>query len=117
MGMSGHAPGYVRPSSRWERWRILTCYPSREAVTAVSIATTVLAGVAVITRLCTRIGIVKNGGLDDGFIAFALVGWSCQGRRFYRRRTDILPLQLFSIATTITFCLQVKYGTLPVQED
>jgi hypothetical protein len=53
MGMSGHAPG--------------------AAVSAVSIATTVVAALAVLTRLCTRTFIVKNAGVDDGFITFALV--------------------------------------------
>ncbi|KAK4891281.1 hypothetical protein LTR27_010083 [Elasticomyces elasticus] len=69
MGMSGHASG--------------------EAVVAVSIAMTVLAAASVISRLATRVGIVRNAGIDDAFITVAL---------------------LFSIATTVTLLLQVKYG-------
>ncbi|KAK5708471.1 hypothetical protein LTR17_020650 [Elasticomyces elasticus] len=69
MGMSGHASG--------------------EAVVAVSIAMTVLAAASVISRLATRVGIVRNAGIDDAFIVVAL---------------------LFSIATTVTLLLQVKYG-------
>jgi len=58
MGMSGHASG--------------------EAVVAVTVAMTVLAAIAVISRLCTRIGIVHNAGIDDGFIAAALVHGTMQ---------------------------------------
>ncbi|KAK1056676.1 hypothetical protein LTR74_014733 [Friedmanniomyces endolithicus] len=69
MGMSGHASG--------------------EAVVGVTIGMTVLAGIAVISRLATRVGIVRNAGIDDAFITIAL---------------------LFSIATTITMVLQVNNG-------
>ena len=69
MGMSGHASG--------------------EAVVGVTIGMTVLAGIAVISRLATRVGIVRNAGIDDAFITLAL---------------------LFSIATTITMVLQVNNG-------
>jgi len=69
MGMSGHASG--------------------EAVVGVTIGMTVLAAMAVIARLATRVGIVRNAGIDDAFITVAL---------------------LFSIATTITMILQVNNG-------
>ncbi|KAK3713690.1 hypothetical protein LTR37_008384 [Vermiconidia calcicola] len=69
MGMSGHASG--------------------SAVVGVTIAMTCLAGLAVFSRLFARLVVVRNAGLDDGFIVGAL---------------------LFSIATTVTMCLQVKWG-------
>ena len=53
MAMSGHASG--------------------EAVVGVTIAMTILASMAVITRLYTRFGIVRNAGTDDVFIVLALV--------------------------------------------
>lgn len=64
-GFSGHAAG--------------------SAVVGVTIATTALAALVVFTRLFTRLWIVHEPGLDDGFISAAL---------------------LFSIATTVTMCLQ-----------
>ena len=65
MGMSGHASG--------------------SAVVGVTIAMVCLAGIVVITRIFTRVKVVRDPGLDDGFIVSAL---------------------LFSIATTVTMCLQ-----------
>lgn len=52
MAASGHAPG--------------------EAVTGVTISFTVLAFMATAMRLYTRIGIVRNVGLDDVVITIAL---------------------------------------------
>ncbi|TKA80183.1 hypothetical protein B0A55_03612 [Friedmanniomyces simplex] len=69
MGMSGHASG--------------------EAVVGVTVGMTALAAISVISRLATRVGIVRNPGIDDAFITVAL---------------------LFSVATTITMILQVKHG-------
>ena len=48
MGMSGHASG--------------------SAVIGVTVAMTALAAVAVFPRLFARVVIVKNAGMDDGFI-------------------------------------------------
>lgn len=67
MGMSGHASG--------------------DAVFGVTIGMTCLAGIVVLTRLFTRVRIVRDPGLDDAFIVAAI---------------------LFSIATTVTMCLQGK---------
>ena len=67
MGMSGHASG--------------------SAVIGVTIAMTALSAVVVFARLFARVAIVKNAGLDDGFIVGAL---------------------LLSLATTVTMCLQGK---------
>lgn len=53
MGISGHAD------------------PS--AVLAVTITFTVLAGVAVLLRLYSRLFIARSAGWDDAFICFALV--------------------------------------------
>lgn len=63
----------------------LSGHTSGAAVVGVTITFTALAAVVVFTRLFTRIHIVKDPGLDDGFIVVAL---------------------LFSTATTITMCLQ-----------
>lgn len=63
----------------------LSGHTSGSAVVAVTITMTALAGLVVFTRLYTRIRIVREPGLDDGFIFAAL---------------------LFSIATTVTMCLQ-----------
>lgn len=63
----------------------LSGHTSGAAVVGVTIAFTAIAALVVFTRLLTRIHIVKDPGLDDGFILGAL---------------------LFSIATTITMCLQ-----------
>ncbi|KAK5175061.1 uncharacterized protein LTR77_000198 [Saxophila tyrrhenica] len=67
----------------------LSGHASGTAVVGVTIGMTVLAGLAVFARLFARIFIVHNAGVDDGFITAAL---------------------LFSIATTVTMCLQVKWG-------
>ena len=64
-----------------------------QTVVGVTIALTCLAAVVVFTRLFTRFFIARNPGLDDGFITSAL---------------------LFSIATTVTMCLQ---GMIRAQED
>jgi len=53
MGMSGHASG--------------------EAVVGVTIGMTILAAIGVFSRLATRVGIVRNPGVDDAFILVALV--------------------------------------------
>ena len=42
-------------------------------VVAVTSATTILAGLAVFSRLITRVTVVKKGGLDDICIAVAMV--------------------------------------------
>ena len=68
MGLSGHASG--------------------EAVVGATIGMVALAALFVLTRLFTRLRVVRDPGLDDGFIVAAL---------------------LFSIATTTTMCLQGKY--------
>ncbi|EMC96856.1 hypothetical protein BAUCODRAFT_41690, partial [Baudoinia panamericana UAMH 10762] len=60
-----------------------------DAVMGVTIATTIISLIAVISRLATRLGIVRNAGVDDIFIGIA---W------------------LFSVATTVTMVLQVKHG-------
>lgn len=60
-------------------------HASGEAVVAATIGMVVLAGVVVLLRLFTRVFIVKSPGWDDAFIAGSL---------------------LFSIATTVTMCLQ-----------
>jgi hypothetical protein len=65
MAMSGHASG--------------------SAVVGVTLAMTILAALVVFARLFARVVVVKNAGLDDGFITAAL---------------------LFSIATTVTMILQ-----------
>jgi hypothetical protein len=65
MAISGHAPG--------------------SAVSGVTLAMTILAAIAVSARLFARLVVVRNAGVDDGFITAAL---------------------LFSIATTITMVLQ-----------
>ena len=44
------------------------------AVVGVTVALTILAGMAVFSRLATRIGVAMNGGTDDVFITLALVG-------------------------------------------
>lgn len=67
-------------------------HASGEAVLGVTIAMVAMAGVVVICRLYTRIFIVKSPGLDDAFITASL---------------------LFSIATTITMCLQGKKTSSP----
>lgn len=69
MGIAGHASG--------------------EAVVGATLGVTILAGIAVVGRLVTRIGLSRNAGYDDACITVAL---------------------LFSIATTIAFILQVRYG-------
>ena len=63
----------------------LSGHASGEAVIGVTIAMTALAGLAVSARLCARALVVHNVGVDDGFIVASL---------------------LFSIATTVTMCLQ-----------
>ena len=88
MGMSGHAPG--------------------GAVVGVTIGMTILAGLAVAMRLMTRIRIVRNAGADDFLIVIALVSSIRPFDASLQRLIDIL--QLFSIATTVTMCMQVKYG-------
>jgi hypothetical protein len=55
------------------------------AVVAVTISMTVLAATAVAARLYARMALVHNAGIDDIFIVAALA---------------------FSVATTITMCLQ-----------
>ena len=60
-------------------------HASGEAVVGVTIGMVVVAGLVVLSRLVTRVFVVKSPGLDDAFIAAAL---------------------LFSIATTVTMCLQ-----------
>ncbi|KAF2170774.1 hypothetical protein M409DRAFT_51034 [Zasmidium cellare ATCC 36951] len=69
MAASGHAPG--------------------SAVVGVTISFTVLAFMATVMRLYTRIGIVRNAGLDDIVITIALA------------LTSVL---------TVTMCQQVRYG-------
>ena len=64
-------------------------HASGSAVVGVTIAMTCLAGLAVFSRLFARLVVVRNAGLDDGFIVGAL---------------------LFSIATTVTMCLQGQYS-------
>ncbi|KAK3109907.1 hypothetical protein LTR53_016352 [Teratosphaeriaceae sp. CCFEE 6253] len=76
MGMSGHAPA--------------------EAVVGVTIGMLVLAAIAVVSRLATRVGIVRNPGVDDAFIVVAL---------------------LFSLATTVTMILQVQHGMAQHQDS
>lgn len=63
----------------------LSGHASGSAVVGVTIAMTCLAGLAVFFRMFTRIKIIHEPGLDDGFIVAAL---------------------MFSIATTVTMCLQ-----------
>jgi len=48
-------------------------HASGEAVIGVTVAMTLLATIAVISRLSTRFGIVQNAGADDAFIFVALV--------------------------------------------
>lgn len=68
----------------------LSGHASGEAVVGVTIAMVALAGTVVLARLFSRFVIVKkSAGWDDAFITAALI---------------------FSIATTITMCLQ---GTFP----
>lgn len=69
----------------------LSGHASGSAVVTVTIALTALAALVVFTRLSTRIWIVREPGLDDGFISAALI---------------------FSIATTITMCLQGKLNSV-----
>ncbi|CZT21442.1 related to integral membrane protein [Ramularia collo-cygni] len=64
-------------------------HASGEAVVGVTISFTVLAGLATVARLVTRIGIVHSAGLDDLVISIAIV---------------------LSIMLTIAMCQQVKYG-------
>ena len=70
----------------------LSGHASGDAVVGVTIGMTVLAGMAVCARLFARVVIVSNAGVDDGFITAAL---------------------LFSIATTVTMCLQGKRKPWP----
>ncbi|EME42974.1 hypothetical protein DOTSEDRAFT_72404 [Dothistroma septosporum NZE10] len=69
MTASGHAPG--------------------SAVVGVTISFTILAFITTSLRLVTRLGIVRNAGLDDLVISIAVA---------------------LSICLTMTMCLQVKYG-------
>lgn len=64
-------------------------HASGDAVVGVTVAFTVLAALATIARLVTRIGIVHSAGLDDAVILVAIV---------------------LSIALTVAMCEQVKYG-------
>lgn len=64
-------------------------HASGEAVVGVTVAFTVLAALATVARLVTRIGIVHHAGLDDVVISVAIV---------------------LSIMLTIAMCQQVKYG-------
>jgi hypothetical protein len=64
-------------------------HASGDSVVGVIMAFTVLASIATVTRLITRIGIVHNSGLDDLVIAIACI---------------------LTIALTATMCMQVKYG-------
>lgn len=64
-------------------------HASGEAVIGVTVAFTVLAALATVARLVTRIGIVHSAGLDDAVISIAIV---------------------LSIMLTIAMCQQVKYG-------
>ena len=78
--MSGHAPG--------------------SAVVGVTIAMTVLAAMAVFSRLFARVWIVRNAGLDDGFIVSALV--------FSVATTVTMILQGATLVTTISPCSRAK---------
>lgn len=64
-------------------------HASGEAVVGVTVGFTVLAALATIARLITRLGIVRHAGLDDVVISIAIV---------------------LSIMLTIAMCQQVKYG-------
>ncbi|KAF2169823.1 hypothetical protein M409DRAFT_52318 [Zasmidium cellare ATCC 36951] len=64
-------------------------HASPEAVVAVTVVFTVMAVVVVAARLYARLGVGRNAGLDDLFIGISL---------------------LFAVATTITMCIQARYG-------
>lgn len=64
-------------------------HASGEAVVGVTVSFTVLAVLATVARLVTRMGIVHSAGLDDVVISIAI---------------------LLSITLTVAMCQQVKYG-------
>lgn len=64
-------------------------HASGESVVGVTVAFTILAFLATVTRLFTRIRIVHNAGADDLIIAIALA---------------------LTIVLTACMCMQVKYG-------
>lgn len=64
-------------------------HASGEAVVGVTVAFTVLAVLATVARLVTRIGIVHSAGLDDAIISIAI---------------------MLSVVLTVAMCQQVRYG-------
>jgi hypothetical protein len=64
-----------------------------EAVIGVSVGMAALSGLAVGARLYARLKMVHNAGVDDAFITAA---W------------------LFSVATTVTMCLQGALSPQPI---